>query len=199
MAIQVEVPTLGESVTQAILIRWHKKDGEQVASGEPLCELETDKANADVPATAAGVLRRVKNEGDTVRVGEVIARIDPAGAASPAPANQVQAQPAAAGVSGSGAGAPASLAPATPAPAKAGGRTLDDLPPAARRLAEEQKVDPNNLTGTGRGGRVTKEDVQSAVDGRGGNGAGSAPSTSSRSEEHTSELQSQSNLVCRLL
>src|SRR5688572_7718597 len=137
MAIQVEVPTLGESVTQAILIRWHKKDGEQVASGEPLCELETDKANADVPATAAGVLRRVKNEGDTVRVGEVIARIDPGAAA---PQQAVQAQPAAAGVSGSGAGAPASMAPSPPAPAKAGGRTLDDLPPAARRLAEEQKV-----------------------------------------------------------
>src|SRR5687767_9064343 len=99
MAIQVEVPTLGESVTQAILISWHKNDGEQVAAGEPLCELETDKANVDVPSPSAGVLRRVKNEGETVRVGEVIARIDPAGAASPAPQPApTQAQPAAAGV-----------------------------------------------------------------------------------------------------
>ena len=178
MAIQVEVPTLGESVTQAILISWHKKDGEQVAAGEPLCELETDKANVDVPSPGAGVLRRVKNEGDTVRVGEVIARVDPVGAGSPAPQPApTQAQPAAAGVSSSGAGGPPSLTPSTPGPAKSSGRTLDDLPPAARRLAEEQKVDPNNLTGTGRGGRVTKEDVQAATDGRGGNGAGSAPST----------------------
>jgi 2-oxoglutarate dehydrogenase E2 component (dihydrolipoamide succinyltransferase) len=66
------------------------------------------------------------------------------------------------------------MAPSTPGPAKAGGRTLDDLPPAARRLAEEQKVDPNTVSGTGRGGRVTKEDVQSVVDGRGGNGAGAS-------------------------
>src|SRR6185503_15329563 len=116
MAIQVEVPTLGESVTQAILISWHKKDGEQVAAGEALCELETDKANVDVPSPAAGVLRRVKNEGDSVRVGEVIARIDSVGAGASAPQPQ-QAQPAAAGVSGSGAGAPA----------KASGRTLDEL------------------------------------------------------------------------
>jgi 2-oxoglutarate dehydrogenase E2 component (dihydrolipoamide succinyltransferase) len=183
MAIQVEVPTLGESVTQAILIAWHKNDGEQVAAGEPLCELETDKANVDVPSPGAGVLRRVKNEGDTVRVGEVIARIDPAGAASPAPQPQpAQTQPAAAtvgaGVSAGGAGAPASIAPSTPGPAKSSGRTLDDLPPAARRLAEEQKVDPNSVAGTGRGGRVTKEDVQAAVDNRSGNGAGSSTAPS---------------------
>jgi 2-oxoglutarate dehydrogenase E2 component (dihydrolipoamide succinyltransferase) len=178
MAIQVEVPTLGESVTQAILIAWHRKDGEQVTAGEPLCELETDKANVDVPSPGAGVLRRVKNEGDTVRVGEVIARIDPAGAGATAPQPAPsQTQPAAAsvgaGVSGSGAGAP-SMTPSTPGPAKASGRTLDDLPPAARRLAEEQKVDPNSVAGTGRGGRVTKEDVQAALDARSGNGAGTS-------------------------
>src|SRR5437773_11514962 len=79
MAVDVVVPGLGESVTQAVLLKWHKRDGEQVTVDEPVCELETDKANADIPSPAAGVIRRVHKEGDTVSVGEVIARIDPAG------------------------------------------------------------------------------------------------------------------------
>src|SRR5258706_16461034 len=70
MAIDVIVPPLGESVTQAILIKWHKGDGAQAAMDEPLCELETDKANVDIPAPAAGVVRRGGEEGETVRGGE---------------------------------------------------------------------------------------------------------------------------------
>src|SRR5207248_11035813 len=82
MATQIEVPPLGESVKQAILVAWHKKEGESVAIDEPICELETDKANVDVPAKTSGVLHHLKEEGETVSVGEAIARIDegPAGA-----------------------------------------------------------------------------------------------------------------------
>jgi 2-oxoglutarate dehydrogenase E2 component (dihydrolipoamide succinyltransferase) len=154
MAIDVVVPPLGESVTQAILIKWHKGDGAQAAMDEPLCELETDKANVDIPAPGAGVVRRVRNEGETVRVGEVIARIDAVGAAAPA-ANK-------------GAGAPAATA-ATPAAATAGAGAaaaskLEDLSPATRRIVEENRVDPGSITGTGRGGRLTKEDVQNSLD-----------------------------------
>src|SRR5688572_7509030 len=76
MATQIEVPPLGESVTQAILVAWHKKDGDTVNIDEPLCELETDKANVDIPAKATGILRRLKEQGESVSVGEVIARID---------------------------------------------------------------------------------------------------------------------------
>src|SRR5438094_532669 len=72
----VDVPALGESVREAVLIKWHKNDGDTVAAAEPIAELETDKANVDVPAPAAGVLKRVKKEGDTVAIGETIARID---------------------------------------------------------------------------------------------------------------------------
>jgi len=154
MAIDVVVPPLGESVTQAILIKWHKGDGAQAAMDEPLCELETDKANVDIPAPGAGVVRRVRNEGETVRVGEVIARIDAVGAAAPA-ANK-------------GAGAPAAAAAATPAAttagAGAGASKLEDLSPATRRIVEENRVDPTSITGTGRGGRLTKEDVQNSLD-----------------------------------
>src|SRR2546421_6327208 len=82
MATQIEVPPLGESVKQAILVAWHKKEGESVATDEPICELETDKANVDVPAKTSGILHHLKEAGETVNVGEAIARIDegPAGA-----------------------------------------------------------------------------------------------------------------------
>src|SRR5215211_2112580 len=80
MPTNVDVPPLGESVREAVLIKWHKNDGATVTDQEPVAELETDKANVDVPAPAAGVLRRVKNEGDTVAIGDTIARIDEGGA-----------------------------------------------------------------------------------------------------------------------
>jgi 2-oxoglutarate dehydrogenase E2 component (dihydrolipoamide succinyltransferase) len=169
MAIDVVVPPLGESVTQAILIKWHKGDGAQAAMDEPLCELETDKANVDIPAPGAGVVRRVRNEGETVRVGEVIARIDAVGAAAPA-ANK-------------GAGAPAATAAATPAALKttagttagAGASKLEDLSPATRRIVEENRVDPASIAGTGRGGRLTKEDVQNSLDKGAATGNGERP------------------------
>src|SRR3954464_1867232 len=93
MATNVDVPALGESVREAVLIKWHKQDGDTVAAAEPIAELETDKANVDVPAPTAGVIRRVKNEGDTVSIGETIARIDENGAAakSQAPASSAKA------------------------------------------------------------------------------------------------------------
>src|SRR3954470_24562787 len=80
-AVNVDVPALGESVREAILIKWHKGDGEAVAAAEPIAELETDKANVYVPAPSAGVLRHVKEEGATVAIGDTIARIDEGGGA----------------------------------------------------------------------------------------------------------------------
>jgi 2-oxoglutarate dehydrogenase E2 component (dihydrolipoamide succinyltransferase) len=165
MAIQVEVPPLGESVTQAILIKWHKPDGATVAADEPLCELETDKANVDIPAPSAGVIRRVKNEGDTVRVGEVIARIDPAGVGAGAPAASAKASTPAAASAGSS------------APTGAASNKLEDLSPATRRIVEENRLDPDSIPGTGRGGRLTKEDVQNYLDNRGPKGNGERAAT----------------------
>src|SRR5688572_24502175 len=79
MPTNVDVPPLGESVSEATLLRWLKNEGDSVVVGEPLAELETDKANVDLPSTAAGVLRRAKDAGATVKVGEVIARIEEGG------------------------------------------------------------------------------------------------------------------------
>jgi len=189
MATQVEVPNLGDSVTQAILVRWLKADGDTVAKDEALCELETDKANVDIRAPRAGVLRRVKEEGETVAVGEVIARVDEAGAAAAKPEAE-NAQPAAAtAAAGSASSAPASSDtgssntgpsalpmpvkfPADPTSPKGPGSTPshDNLSPAVRRLVAEHHVDPAVIPGTGPSGRLTVEDVHAFLD-RAGNGA----------------------------
>jgi 2-oxoglutarate dehydrogenase E2 component (dihydrolipoamide succinyltransferase) len=148
MATPVEVPRLGESVTSAILIAWLKKDGDTVAKDEPLCSLETDKANVDLPSPVAGLLRHSKKAGDTLAIGEVVAQIETAGAA-PA-ASKAPAAPAAP--------AAASTKPASPAPT-----ALEDLSPAVRVLVTEHKLDPATLAKTAPGGRLTKEFVMAYV------------------------------------
>jgi 2-oxoglutarate dehydrogenase E2 component (dihydrolipoamide succinyltransferase) len=147
MAINVVVPAMGESVTEAVLVKWLKADGELVAAAEPIAELETDKANVDLPAPNPGVLHRVKDEGQTVHVGETIARIDDA--ASPAPP---------AGASAPTAAPPRSLG-AESAVAVTGLPVDPRLSPAVRRMAAEHKLDVSAITGTGPGGRLTKEDL----------------------------------------
>src|SRR6478672_738452 len=77
MPTNVQVPGLGESVSEAVLIKWHKSDGELVKTDEPICELETDKANVDVPSPGTGVIKRSVPEGTKVRIGQTIATIDP--------------------------------------------------------------------------------------------------------------------------
>jgi 2-oxoglutarate dehydrogenase E2 component (dihydrolipoamide succinyltransferase) len=93
MASDVAVPTLGESITEAVLQKWLKQEGEQVAVDEPICELETDKATVDLPAPASGVLHHAKKAGETARVGEVIARIDGSHAHVTNPAPRAKAVP----------------------------------------------------------------------------------------------------------
>ena len=145
MPTNVQIPSLGESVSEAVLLKWHKKEGESVALDELLCELETDKANVDLPSPAAGVLHPTASEGQTVRIGETIATLDGNGAVSAAPAAQI---------------ATAAAAPASKdEPAKSASKSVD-LSPAVRRLIEEKQLDPGKIIPTGPGGRLTKEDVQ---------------------------------------
>jgi len=163
---------MGESVTEAVLLRWVKKDGDSVAADEPIAELETDKANADLNAPAAGVLRTAKSEGDTVHVGETIARIDD-GAGKPAAgkapetkaAEPAKPQPAVAAGSPKGAGYGDQTATAP-----AGVETKpEDLSPAVRKAVAEKGIDVSKVTGTGPSGRITKEDIAGYTPG--GNGA----------------------------
>ena len=141
MLIEVKVPQLSESVAEATLVSWHKKEGESVARDENLIDIETDKVVLELPAPAAGVIKRIlKGDGATVVAGEVIAQIDTeavgAGVASAAVAAAPQA-----------------------VPAPAASQAL----PAARKLMAEKGIDAADLTGTGRGGRITKGDVLGVV------------------------------------
>lgn len=155
MAVNVEIPELGESVTEAILVEWLKEDGDYVEVDEPVCLIETDKADAELPAPAAGVLKRLKNDGDTIKVGETVAEIDPDGRPG----------------QGDGGGEAKEDAPEEkPEPkekekaeAKADGEEEDRLSPAVRRLVTEHDLDPDKIKGTGKDGRLTKEDVLSHV------------------------------------
>jgi 2-oxoglutarate dehydrogenase E2 component (dihydrolipoamide succinyltransferase) len=160
MATQIEVPPLGESVKQAILVAWHKKEGEPVATDEPICELETDKANVDVPAKAAGILHHLKEEGQTVNVGEVIARIDEGPASS-------RSGPAASAASAASSSKPAAASTTSAPPSRS-----EDLSPAVRRLIDEHELNPKSIPATGPGGRLTKEDVESFIKRQEDNGKG---------------------------
>jgi 2-oxoglutarate dehydrogenase E2 component (dihydrolipoamide succinyltransferase) len=153
MSTEVKVPTLGESVTEATIGEWLKQPGEAVAIDEPIASLETDKVAVEVPSPVAGVMgQQVVAVGDTVNVGAVIATIEAGGAAAAPP-------PAAAPVS-----APAAKAEAAaPAPATASEDSVTTLSPAVRRLVLEHGLDPSKIKGTGKDGRLTKEDVLAAA------------------------------------
>jgi len=150
MAVELKVPPLGESITEAVVGKWNKKMGDAVSADEPLVVLETDKVTIDVPAPAAGALSSISfKEGDKVRVGEVLGLIDAAGAGDSA------AKPAAAA-----APAPAVQAPAPAAEEAPAGASVDArMTPTARKVAEENRVDLTQVKGSGAGGRITKEDV----------------------------------------
>ncbi len=155
MSIEVKVPPLPESVSEATIVAWHKQPGDAVSRDENLVDLETDKVVLEVPAPADGVMGElIKNEGDTVTADEVLGKLEEGAApAKPAAEPAQEAAPAA-----------EQAAPAAPAekPAAASGassKDLAELPPAARRLVEENDLDPKQIPGTGRDGRITKEDV----------------------------------------
>ena len=191
MSVEITVPSLGESIVEATVGRWMKAEGDSVAEGEPVVELETEKVNMEVVAPAAGTLQSIaKHEGDTVGIGEVLGLVGK-GQAAPAssatggkPASSKAAQPAAPASSaptepvGASGGRPqpavASTAPVTAIPEYAeSGRAT----PLARRIADERGIDLQRISGTGTGGRVTHEDVAAYIAAQ-GNGAGAPAATS---------------------
>ncbi len=150
MTIEVRVPQLPESVADATLVSWHKQPGEVVARDENLVDLETDKVVLEVPAPLAGVLSEIKvKDGSTVTSGQLLALIEEASSMRGASAPAIVA-------SADGTSAPAQDAvKSAAATSEAGGK----LSPAAKRVAEENKLDPKSLVGSGRDGRVSKTDV----------------------------------------
>jgi 2-oxoglutarate dehydrogenase E2 component (dihydrolipoamide succinyltransferase) len=148
MLVEVKVPQLSESVAEATLLTWHKKAGEFVKRDENLVDIETDKVVLETPAPDSGViLKIIKGDGSTVASNELIAQIDTEGKAQ-------AAAPAAAAAKGEGKAA-----------AKTEGKAGAAAMPAAQKLAAEKNLDTAAIAGTGRGGRVTKEDVVQAAGG----------------------------------
>ena len=175
--LPIKVPPLGESIVEATVLRWLKNEGDAVTSGETLVELETDKITVEVPAPRAGSLaRRAVADGTVVKVGDLLGEVDENSAGAPASAGEaVSAQAAAAGATTAAtAGSTATVAPpaapvtAPPAPAAAAPKPSDGVAsgdgdvkssPAARRVAAAAGIDVAGVTGTGRGGVVSKPDV----------------------------------------
>ena len=148
--IEIKVPPLGESITEATVSRWLKQEGDAVAIGDTLVELETDKITVEVPALNAGVLRtRTKREGDVVQLAETLGVLEAGATAASAPTP---------------ASAPAPVAAPTPASAAAPAATPSEVraAPSAAKLAAATGVDLNTIAGTGRGGVVSKPDVIAA-------------------------------------
>ena len=194
MATEITVPALGESVTEGSIGEWLKQPGDAVAADEPIASLETDKVAVDVPSPVAGVLTEHKAAvGDTVEVGVVIAVIDESGEATPAPKSEAKSD--------------------TPAPAakseasdevKAAAQTLS---PAVRRAVLEHGVDPTTIKGTGKDGRLTKEDVLAAAKAKGDTApaasptpapAGAAPAAGGRNEERVKMTRMRQTIAKRL-
>jgi 2-oxoglutarate dehydrogenase E2 component (dihydrolipoamide succinyltransferase) len=164
MAIEIKAPQFPESVADGTVATWHKQPGDAVKRDELIVDIETDKVVMEVLAEADGVLSEiVKNEGDTVLSGELLGKLD-AGATASAPAASAPAETA----------APATSAASAPA----AGAEDTILAPAARKLAEENGIDPNSVKGTGKDGRVTKEDLVAAIEAKKSAPAASKPAAS---------------------
>jgi 2-oxoisovalerate dehydrogenase E2 component (dihydrolipoyl transacylase) len=167
----IKMPQLGESVTEGTVDKWLKREGDFVKRDEPLVEVVTDKVNAEIPSPFEGKLVKIAvTEGETVRVGAVIAQIETGAAAASAPAKEKEVGVAATEVPPEPAGgkAPAPVPVAAAAVAETAEHAR--LSPAVRKLAAEHGIDPTTIQGSGLGGRVTRDDVLAAVS------TGAAPS-----------------------
>lgn len=165
MSTEITVPQLGESIVEATVGRWSKSEGDTVTAGEPLVELETDKVNVEVSAPSDGVLASIrKHEGDTVAVGEVLAQIS---AETPERQGQPAAQPSARAVAAASNGSTTKPSSTSPVPETATTELPDSAraTPLARRIAAERHIDLQEISGTGSGGKITQDDVETYLSG----------------------------------
>jgi pyruvate dehydrogenase E2 component (dihydrolipoamide acetyltransferase) len=183
MAVDVIMPQMGESIFEGTITKWLKKAGDKIERDEPLFEISTDKVDAEIPSPSAGVLKEIKvGEGQTVPIQTVVAVIEASdGAASSAPA-AAPAKPAAATPAAPPAAAksaaPAPSAPASAAPQAASSGEKVRSSPLVRKIARENNIDVSQVPGTGAGGRVSKSDILSAVQGGGAPAAAASSSAS---------------------
>lgn len=147
MSVELKIPVIGESVTEVTLSSWLKKDGDYVAEGEAVCEIESDKASMELPAPSAGVLKIMAEAGSELKIGAKIGELDtsaakPAAGAAKADAPKVEAAPVQAAVSS--------------------GKEVNVPSPAARKILDEKGVAADSVKGSGKDGRITKEDAMNA-------------------------------------
>ncbi len=204
MATDVVMPQMGESIFEGTITKWLKKPGDKVERDEPLFEISTDKVDAEIPSPSAGVLKEIRiPEGQTVPIQTVVAVIDGAGApaaAAPANATSTAAPKSAASPAAEAAPTPAKAAaplapkpatsapstapapqsPAAPAVAVGSGTERIHSSPLVRRLAKEHGIDLASLEGTGAAGRITKEDIESAIAAQSGPTSAPSPSAAPR-------------------
>lgn len=178
MKKEIKVPAVGESITEGTIAQWTKKSGEFVKRDEVVMVLETDKASVEVVAEADGVLTTKAKSGDVVKVGSIVGEIDTdakpsASASAPAGASASPAPAPAASANGNGSAKPS----APPAAASTVSKT-DTMAPSVRRIVTENRLNPESIAGTGKGGRLTKADVLGAS---AGGGASAAPAPASAS------------------
>ncbi len=193
MLVEVKVPALSESVAEATLLSWHKREGEQVDRGENLIDIETDKVVLELPAPAAGILAKIiKDDGTTVTSGEIIATIDTEAAGASTTAS-TSATTAAAAETGAGATLPSGQPAPAPSPVTS---EVPPMMPAARNMAAQANLAPGeigSIKGSGRGGRITKEDVAEHVDRKAA--APSVPTSSEPAPKPTPEPMPAPTLV----
>lgn len=156
MSLEIKVPTVGESISEVTLSQWLKQDGDYVEMDETIAELESDKATFELPAEKAGILRIVAQEGDTLEIGSVVATIE-AGEA-PADTEQAKANGSEKETASQTESEPAAQAESTGSASYAAGTAS----PAAAKILREKNVDPASVKGTGKDGRITKEDAEKA-------------------------------------
>jgi len=182
MSAEVKIPAVGESISSGVVSVWHKKSGEYVNAGDALFTLETDKVSTEITAETSGLLETKVPQGQEVKIGEVVATIDDSKSA-PAEAAPGDKKPAA-----TGDGSKASSEPEE----RSGVSQV--LSPAVRRIVEEEKVDTSRLTGTGKGGRLTKADVLAAAENR---GEVAVPASLVEQKAEVREVPSQEGRVTR--
>src|SRR2546423_6927911 len=176
MSVEVKVPAVGESISSGVVSVWHKKSGEQVSAGDPLFTLETDKVSTEINADADGVLQTLVAEGAEVKIGDVVATIE----------------------EGTGEAAKTKAKPPEKKTetSKAAPQKEPVLSPAARRIVTEEKLDPQEIRGSGKGGRVMKSDALSAAQNR----APESPAEKAKddhAEEKSASTQSESGRFTR--
>ncbi|HEX8490974.1 MAG TPA: dihydrolipoyllysine-residue succinyltransferase, partial [Chthoniobacterales bacterium] len=170
MSTEVKVPAVGESISSGVVSVWHKKSGEQVAAGDPLFTLETDKVSTEINAEKDGVLQTLVVEGAEVKIGDVVATIEEGSGGG----DRTEKKPE-----------PAAEKQEAPTP-ESQDKSSDALSPAARRVVTEEKLDPQEIRGSGKGGRVTKGDAIAAAQNRAAPRAIEPPAAKAK-DVHTEE------------